>query len=308
LNFNIEVNGKNMFSLYKSLLWIQSVFESGKTTNLQIDVTGFSTVSFDVSVLQVLRPLQLSNLHLQTFIEPNVVWNFFIAIFRPFLAHTLWRRNTPHLWSRNWAYGGCDRSAGDAYASYAPDRTPCVSKGPCKSNFYCGLFLLPDWTLILTTGLSVYLTGHWFWQQVCPSTWSGHWFWPQVCPSTWSGHWFWPQVCPFTWLDTDFDCGFVRLLEVLILIADSSIYLIWTQVFTTDLSVEKWGLRQVWPVDRGCLLLLGTWSHLRYVRGSVLAHLFLWLVIPTCVSKLITGILVQCSFKEKMELHFHTNL
>jgi hypothetical protein len=47
--------------------------------------------------------------------------------------------------------------------------------------------------------------------------------------------------------------------------------------------------RRVWLVDRGCILLLGTWSQLRYIQGSVLAHhLFLWLVIPTCVSRLIT--------------------
>jgi hypothetical protein len=48
------------------------------------------------------------------------------------------------------------------------------------------------------------------------------------------------------------------------------------------------GSRQVWPVGRGCLLLLGTWSHLRYIWGSVLAHLFIWLVIPTWISRLIT--------------------
>jgi hypothetical protein len=39
---------------------------------------------------------------------------------------------------------------------------------------------------------------------------------------------------------------------------------------------------------RGCLVILGTWSHLRYVRGSVLAHLFIWRVIPTWISRLIT--------------------
>jgi hypothetical protein len=50
----------------------------------------------------------------------------------------------------------------------------------------------------------------------------------------------------------------------------------------------KLGSRRVWPVDRGCLLLLGTWSHFRYIRGSVLAHLLLWLVTPSCVSRLIT--------------------
>jgi hypothetical protein len=30
------------------------------------------------------------------------------------------------------------------------------------------------------------------------------------------------------------------------------------------------------------------WSHLRYFGGSVLAHLFVWIVIPTCISRLTT--------------------
>jgi hypothetical protein len=47
------------------------------------------------------------------------------------------------------------------------------------------------------------------------------------------------------------------------------------------------GSRRVRPVGWGCLLLLGTWSHLQYFRGSVLAHLFIWLVIPTWISRLI---------------------
>jgi hypothetical protein len=48
------------------------------------------------------------------------------------------------------------------------------------------------------------------------------------------------------------------------------------------------GSWRVWPVERGDLLLLCTWSHLQYVWGSVLAHLFIWLVIPTCIWRLIT--------------------
>jgi dimeric dUTPase (all-alpha-NTP-PPase superfamily) len=46
--------------------------------------------------------------------------------------------------------------------------------------------------------------------------------------------------------------------------------------------------RRVWSINRGCLLLLGTWSHLRYIWGFVLAHLFLWFVFPTCILRLIT--------------------
>jgi hypothetical protein len=52
--------------------------------------------------------------------------------------------------------------------------------------------------------------------------------------------------------------------------------------------IMELGSRRVWSINRGCLLLLGTWSHLRYIRGSVLDQLFLWLVIPTCFSRLIT--------------------
>jgi hypothetical protein len=42
-------------------------------TDRQVDVAGNSTISFDVSVSEVLWPLECSNLTLQTFIEPYVV-------------------------------------------------------------------------------------------------------------------------------------------------------------------------------------------------------------------------------------------
>jgi hypothetical protein len=45
-------------SICKGLLYIRSVFESKQTTDRQVDVTVISTVSFDVSVSQVLWPLQ----------------------------------------------------------------------------------------------------------------------------------------------------------------------------------------------------------------------------------------------------------
>jgi hypothetical protein len=47
-------------------------------------------------------------------------------------------------------------------------------------------------------------------------------------------------------------------------------------IHITNLGAPKCGVsdfRRVWPVDGGCLLILGTWSHLRYVRGYVLANL-----------------------------------
>jgi hypothetical protein len=38
--------------------------------------------------------------------------------------------------------------------------------------------------------------------------------------------------------------------------------------------IMELGSWRVWSMNRGCLLLLGTWSHLRYVCWSMLAHLF----------------------------------
>jgi hypothetical protein len=46
------------------------------------------------------------------------------------------------------------------------------------------------------------------------------------------------------------------------LTADCSVYLVW-----------KWSSRRMRPVDRGCLLLLGTLSgHLWYIQGSLYVH------------------------------------
>jgi hypothetical protein len=41
-------------------------------------------------------------------------------------------------------YGGCDRSAEDAYSFAAPDPTSGFSRGQCKPDFQCGLFHLPN--------------------------------------------------------------------------------------------------------------------------------------------------------------------
>jgi hypothetical protein len=40
----------------------------------------------------------------------------------------------------------------------APDPTSGVSRGPCKPDFYYGLFHYLSWTLIFTADFSVYLT------------------------------------------------------------------------------------------------------------------------------------------------------
>jgi hypothetical protein len=43
-------------------------------------------------------------------------------------------------------------------------------------------------------------------------------------------------------------------------------------------------IRWVWPVDRGCLLLFGTWFHLLYVHPDVQVCSVIWFVnLMTCV-------------------------
>jgi hypothetical protein len=84
----------------------------------------------------------------------------FIPIIKPFLTHWSWLRVVPSIERGNRAHGGCDRSTGDAQSSMAPDPTSGVSRGPCKPDFYCGLFHCLNWTLILTADFYVNLTRH----------------------------------------------------------------------------------------------------------------------------------------------------
>jgi hypothetical protein len=90
---------------------------------------------------------------------------------------------------------------------------------------------------------------------------------------------------------------FPKVLVSMIFIMHCSIYLIWKLILTADFSVNmtgrtdfdcrcsvyviwtcdidywflhlKWGAQRVWPVDRGCLLLLDIWSHLIYSEVRV---------------------------------------
>jgi hypothetical protein len=55
-----------------------------------------------------------------------------------------------------------------------------------------------------------------------------------------------PLFSPFRWLDT------------LILTANCSVYLIWERLFLLLVLCLKWGSQRVWPVDKGCLISLGT--------------------------------------------------
>jgi hypothetical protein len=104
----------------------------------------------------------------------HMLSDIFIPTVRPYLAHWLWQRITPHSWSWNWAHGGCDRLTGDAY-SPRHLLQPQVFQGVRVSLIfilYYGLFHLLDldtdfdcrflpftWfdTLILAAGSSVSL-------------------------------------------------------------------------------------------------------------------------------------------------------
>jgi hypothetical protein len=52
--------------------------------------------------------------------------------------------------------------------------------------------------------------------------------------------------------------------------------------------VKRLGSRGLWRVNMGCLFLLHTWSHLRYVQGFIFTQLCLRHIIITCVSRLIS--------------------
>jgi hypothetical protein len=111
--------------------------------------------------------------------------------------------------------------------------TSGICSGPCKTDFYCELFHLPDLDTELDCGYSVYLTGH-----------------------------------------TGFDCGLFRFPNL-----D-------TPILTFEISRLKWGTRQVWPVDRGCLLL-DTWSYFWFLQGSMFAQ-FSEFLFHTGLIRLIT--------------------
>jgi hypothetical protein len=57
--------------------------------------------------------------------------------------------------------------------------------------------------------------------------------------------------------------------------------LILTTVHNVCLLWKK-GSRRVWSIDRGCLLLHGTWSHLWYIQRSVYAHPLICFSYWTC--------------------------
>jgi hypothetical protein len=87
------------------------------------------------------------------------------------------------------------------------------------------------------------------------------------------------------------------------------IHWLWHTADNSALMIMELGSQRVWPVDKGFLLLLGTWSHLRQVQGSVLAHLSISCITPTCVSRLITRwyhshFIMKCSvFNEGRRLY-----
>jgi hypothetical protein len=75
----------------------------------------------------------------------------------------------------------------------------------------------------------------------------------------------------------DFHGGLVHYpdLDALILATDCSVYLILNHWFWLLFLHLKWCARRSWPVNKGCLFLLGTWSYIWYIQMSVLFAHFL---------------------------------
>jgi hypothetical protein len=67
----------------------------------------------------------------------------------------------------------------------------------------------------------------------------------------------------FLWATCCLICFIIIVKPFLTLISTTvhTVYLIW-----------KKGPRRVWSINRGCLLLHGTWSHAWYIQRSVYAH------------------------------------
>jgi hypothetical protein len=105
----------------------------------------------------------------------------FIPIVKLFLTPWSWLRVVLFIWCGNRTHGGCDRSTGDAYSSMTPDPTSGFSRGPCKPDFYSGLFHYLNWTLILTADFSFTWLGVLILTADCSLylTWT-HWFWPLI--------------------------------------------------------------------------------------------------------------------------------
>jgi hypothetical protein len=76
--------------------------------------------------------------------------DLFHSVYWTAIQYWLWRRVIPYTWFRLRAHGGRDRSAEDAYPSWAPDPTFAFDRGLCcptldfviKITFYTLLTLL----------------------------------------------------------------------------------------------------------------------------------------------------------------------
>jgi hypothetical protein len=150
---------------------------------------------------------------------------------------------------------------------------------------------------------------HWLWQLITPHSWSWNWAHGRCDLSTGDAYSARHLIPPLLFLGVLVSLIFTVDSSIypnltLILTADSFVSLtrltyfhsglfrlphMDTLILTTDFAFEI-GHTAVLTARQGCLhvLLLGTLSHLPYIWRSMLAHLFLWLVIPTCVLRLIT--------------------
>jgi hypothetical protein len=120
-----------------------------------------------------------------------------------------------------------------------------------------------------------YLKTSWWYKDFCSLVWC------QRFASYMAVTMIWSIITNIHWtiimLSDNFHTNSKTELGAMTLAADNSTFM-----------VVELGSRWVWSVYKGWLFLLGTWSHPRYIRRSMLVHLFLWLVIPACAVRLIT--------------------
>jgi hypothetical protein len=82
-------------------------------------------------------------LRLQSITGPYAEW-FVSCFWLDSFPYWLWRRVIPYTWYLRRGQNECNRSSEYAYSYATPDPTSGISSGPCKPDFQCGLFHVPN--------------------------------------------------------------------------------------------------------------------------------------------------------------------
>jgi hypothetical protein len=195
-----------------------------------------------------------------------ICWTiWFIPFVRLTFPYWFWERVIPYTYFRLWVHGGCDRSAEDVYIilhGIWPYLPICCGLRCLTLNFVLGFWVMITFHTLLTFSHSkIYAT---ITKISCRQS-----------------------ICKL--IKNNVSTRTIFCLKVILkgLYEHAGRFFNlsykWRNVFQAN--VLRFTFKKP---NRGCLLLLGTWSHHWYIQGSVLAHLFLWFVIPTCVLRLIT--------------------